>query len=182
VPRTPTCRGGRGRSDEYISSRGGDVNGDSLPDLIVGHDRGGTDLPYFYTGKVYIYYGRTAIAPEVDLGTGADVTSTVLMAASRETPSPAAISTATPLTTSVSAAYLDSPAGAMAAGGVAVIYGQLPKLPATWDFNTTPPDLYISSANAPTCAAPAWPRVTSTATATMTCSSGRHWATGNAVL
>ena len=41
----------------FTSTATGDVNGDGLPDLIMGHDQGGTSLPYLYTGKVYVYYG-----------------------------------------------------------------------------------------------------------------------------
>ncbi len=57
----------------FASTATGDVNDDGLPDLIVGHDQGGSDFPYFHTGKVYVYYGRTDIGPDIDLGTGADV-------------------------------------------------------------------------------------------------------------
>jgi hypothetical protein len=67
----------------FSSTATGDVNGDGLPDLVMGHDKGDD----FYSGRVYVYYGRTSLDPLVDLGTGADVTITGYLGSCTETTS-----------------------------------------------------------------------------------------------
>ena len=131
----------------FTSTATGDVNNDGLPDLIMGHDQGGTALPYLYTGKVYVYYGRTNIAPDVDLGTGADVTINGVFASFTGNSVACGDVNGDNIDDIIIGAYLDNPGGNIVAGGVAVIFGST-TLPATWDFNVTQPDLYLSSANA----------------------------------
>jgi photosystem II stability/assembly factor-like uncharacterized protein len=127
----------------FTSTATGDVNGDGLPDLIMGHDKGDD----FYSGRVYVYYGRTSLDPLVDLGTGADVTIAGYYGSCTGNSVACGDVNGDGIEDIVIGAYIDNPAGATIAGGVPVIFGSA-SLPAAWDFNTTPPDLYISSANA----------------------------------
>jgi photosystem II stability/assembly factor-like uncharacterized protein len=139
-----------GNADEvmfYTDTATGDVNGDSLPDLVIGHDQGDDDFPYFYTGKVYVYYGRTSIDPDIDLGTEADVVINGYYGSFTGNSVACGDINGDDIDDIIMGAYLDSPAGAVVAGGVAVIFGSA-SLPAAWDFNTTGPDLYLSSARA----------------------------------
>ncbi|MBN2027912.1 MAG: FG-GAP repeat protein [Actinobacteria bacterium] len=129
-----------------IATATGDVNDDGISDLILGHDLGGKSFPYLYTGKVYVYYGRTSISPDVDLGTGADVTINGWYGSLIGNSITCGDVNDDDIADIIIGAYLDSTV-ANGAGGVAVIFGD-PSLPSSWDFNTTLPDLYMSSANA----------------------------------
>jgi photosystem II stability/assembly factor-like uncharacterized protein len=130
----------------FASTATGDVNGDGLPDLIMGHDQGGTAFPFLYTGKVYVYYGRTIIDPDVDLGVKADVTINGYYGGFAGNSVACGDVNGDGTDDILIGCFLDNPKGAVLAGGVAVVFGSA-ALPATWDFNTAPPDLYISSAN-----------------------------------
>jgi photosystem II stability/assembly factor-like uncharacterized protein len=133
-----------------ISTATGDVNDDGLPDLIMGHDLGGTSFPgFFYTGKVYVYYGRAGIAPDIDLGAGADVTINGWYGSLIGNSLACGDVDSDGIDDILIGAYQDDLFTPTYKGGVAVIFGRA-TLPATWDFNSlvppTPPDLYLSSA------------------------------------
>jgi photosystem II stability/assembly factor-like uncharacterized protein len=143
---------GAGAEDSYIyggnasevaiftSTASGDVNGDGIPDLVMGHDQGGAT----YGGKVYVYYGRTSIPATVDLGTAADVTISGYYGSFTGASVTCGDVNNDNLDDIIMGAWADSPGGGAMAGGVAVIFGSA-TLPATWDLNTTPPSLYISA-------------------------------------
>ncbi len=135
----------------FADTATGDVNGDGIDDLVMGHDQGGTEPPYFYTGKVYVYYGRGEPAHDIDLGTQADVTISG-HAFSLSTGCSVACGDVNGdgIDDIVMGAYLDTPGGLGVgpsyAGSVSVVLGSH-SLPANWDFDAKPPDLYISSAS-----------------------------------
>ncbi|NPV60693.1 MAG: hypothetical protein HPY75_13680 [Actinobacteria bacterium] len=135
----------------FADTATGDVNGDGIADLVMGHDQGGTAPPYFYTGKVYVYYGRAEPAADVDLGTGADLTiSGYTFSFSTGCSVACGDVNGDGIDDILIGAYLDTPeglgTGPSYAGSVSVIFGSA-SLPTSWNFDTDPPDLYISSAN-----------------------------------
>ncbi|WP_287152551.1 DUF5719 family protein [Candidatus Solincola tengchongensis] len=132
----------------YASTATGDVNGDGLSDLVIGHDQGGDDFPYLYTGKVYVYFGRTSLDPEVDLGTGADLVINGYYGSFLGNSVACGDINGDGVDDILMGAIWDNPGGAMFAGGVAAVFGR-PDLGdwSPWDFNARPPDLYFSSAN-----------------------------------
>ena len=122
----------------FTSTATGDVNGDSIADLIMGHDRGDAN----YSGKVYVYYGRTTLGAVVDLAY-ADVAITGYVGSSSSTSLACGDVNNDPYDDIIIGGWMDSPGGATLAGGVAVIFGSA-TLPATWNLNTTPPSLFMS--------------------------------------
>ncbi|MGQ9757959.1 MAG: YCF48-related protein, partial [Actinomycetota bacterium] len=132
----------------YVSTATGDVNGDGLPDLVMGHDRGGDNFPYFYTGKVYVFLGRTDLDPEVDLGAEADLVINGYYGSFLGNSVACGDINGDGIDDILMGAMWDNPGGAMFSGGVAAVLGRadLPSL-SPWDFNSNPPDLYFSSAS-----------------------------------
>lgn len=124
----------------FASSASGDVNGDGIADLVMGHDAGGGAGK----GRVYVYYGRTSLPSGVDLGSGADVVITGYDMSCSGCAVACGNVNGDGYADILIGAWYDSPGGATQAGGVAVIFGSA-SLPRTWDFNSTAPNLYISN-------------------------------------
>ncbi|MBC7248215.1 MAG: FG-GAP repeat protein [Actinobacteria bacterium] len=132
----------------FADTATGDVNDDGLPDLVIGHDQGGDDFPYFYTGKVYVYYGRSTLDPEVDLGTEADVVINGYYGSFLGNSVACGDLNGDGIDDILMGAIWDSPGGGLFAGAVAVVFGRADlEDESPWDFNAKPPDLYLSSAN-----------------------------------
>jgi hypothetical protein len=134
-----------GNADEIIefnpeiATATGDVNGDGVPDLIIGHDKGDD----FYSGKVYVLYGQTNIAPDIDLGTNSDVTINGYWGSTLGNAVTCGDINGDNIDDIIMGAYQDDLFTPTLKGGVAVIFGSN-SLPSSWDFQTTDPDLYLS--------------------------------------